>query len=78
MSTDTTALEKQSLEAHVDLCALRYHQLETRLVTLEVKMDLLQKDLTDGQKSLKSVIITTVSSLIASVLAVGVAIIFKL
>ena len=28
---DTTAIEKKSLEAHVELCAERYSQLELRL-----------------------------------------------
>lgn len=29
------SMEKQSLEAHVDLCALRYQSLDTRLNKLE-------------------------------------------
>jgi hypothetical protein len=37
--SDTTDLEKKSLEAHVDLCALRYAQLEARLDKLEQKFD---------------------------------------
>jgi len=37
--SDTTNLEKKSLEAHVDLCALRYAQLEARLDKLEQKFD---------------------------------------
>jgi chromosome segregation ATPase len=35
----TTENEKESLEAHVDLCALRYADLDTRLTKLEVKLD---------------------------------------
>jgi hypothetical protein len=38
----TTDLEKTSLEAHVDLCALRYQNLDARLVTLETKLDQIQ------------------------------------
>lgn len=32
---DTTDIEKKSLEAHVDLCALRYKHLETKLENVE-------------------------------------------
>lgn len=37
MSTDTTELEKKSLEAHVDLCAQRYRFLEEKLETMDEK-----------------------------------------
>lgn len=36
--TDTTDLEKKSLEAHVDLCAQRYRFLEEKLETVEEKI----------------------------------------
>jgi prefoldin subunit 5 len=35
MRTDTTEIEKKSLEAHVELCAERYRYLEEKLETLE-------------------------------------------
>ena len=35
----TTDLERQSLEAHVDLCAIRYDALEGRLSKVETKID---------------------------------------
>jgi hypothetical protein len=35
----TTENEKTSLEAHVDLCALRYQDLDSRLIRLEAKLD---------------------------------------
>jgi hypothetical protein len=35
----TTENEKTSLEAHVDLCALRYSDLDTRLGKVEAKLD---------------------------------------
>ena len=38
--SQTTSLERESLEAHVDLCALRYEQLDTRMNNLEVKVEL--------------------------------------
>ena len=35
MMTETTDIEKKSLEAHVELCAERYRFLEEKLETLE-------------------------------------------
>lgn len=37
--TDTTALEKKSLEAHVDLCAQRYHFLEEKITSMDEKIE---------------------------------------
>jgi predicted nucleic acid-binding Zn-ribbon protein len=37
--SDTTEIEKKSLEAHVELCAERYKHLETKLVSVDEKMD---------------------------------------
>ena len=42
--SDTTALEKKSLEAHVDLCAQRYKFLEEKLETIEDRMEQLEKN----------------------------------
>ena len=38
-TSPTTELEKDNLEAHVDLCALRYEQLDNRLGSLEKKVE---------------------------------------
>jgi hypothetical protein len=76
--SDTTSLEKTSLEAHVDLCAMRYGQLDARLTMLEVKMDAIQRDIQDGQKSLKTVLITSAGTIVASVLGLIVAILIKM
>jgi len=38
MST-TTEIEKKNLEAHVEICAERYKNLETKLENLEGRMD---------------------------------------
>jgi tetrahydromethanopterin S-methyltransferase subunit G len=38
MST-TTEIEKKNLEAHVEICAERYKNLETKLENLENRMD---------------------------------------
>jgi len=36
--SDTTEIEKKSLEAHVELCAERYRHLEHQLTALEEKI----------------------------------------
>lgn len=77
-TTPTTALEKTSLEAHVDLCALRYGQLDERLTALEGKVDTIHEDIVEGQKSLTKVIIGTAGTVIAGVLGVVVTILMKM
>lgn len=66
----TTKLEKESLEAHVDLCAMRYLQLDTRLTNLENKVDGIHTDIVEGQKSMTKVIIGTAGTVIAGVLSI--------
>ena len=65
----TTDLEKTSLEAHVDLCALRYKNLDERLSTLEDKVDNIHKDITDGQKSMTKVLIGAAGTIVAGLLS---------
>lgn len=77
-TTQPTSLEKQSLEAHVDLCALRYLQLDTRLTHLEEKVDEMHDDIIEGQKGLTKVIIGTAGTVIAGVLGVVVTILMKM
>lgn len=73
----TTALEKQSLEAHVDLCAMRYNQLDLRLKILEGKMDAVQKEIIDGSKSLKGVMITSAVTLLGGIIGLIITILMK-
>lgn len=74
---DTTDLEKTSLEAHVDLCAMRYAQLDQRLTTLETKVDAVQKDILEGQKSLKSTIIGGAITILGGLLSLTLTILMK-
>lgn len=73
----TTDLEKTSLEAHVDLCALRYGQLDQRLTNLEEKVDTIHTDIIEGQKSLSKVIITTAGTVVVGVLSIVATILLK-
>lgn len=74
---ETTSLEKQSLEAHVDLCALRYLQLDTRLTHLESKVEEIHDDIIEGQKSMTKVIIGTAGTVIAGVLGIVLTLLLK-
>jgi tetrahydromethanopterin S-methyltransferase subunit G len=78
VSTKPTSLEKESLEAHVDLCALRYEQLDQRLTSLENKVDNIHEDIVEGQKSLSKVIIGTAGTVVAGVLSIVVTILLKM
>jgi len=65
----TTSLEKESLEAHVDLCALRYQQLESRLTKIEDKVEDIHEDITNGNKSMVKVLIGATGTIIAGLLS---------
>lgn len=77
MANQPTSLEKTSLEAHVDLCALRYGQLDQRLSALEEKVTNIHEDILTGQKSLSKVIIGTTGTVIAGVVSIVVAILMS-
>jgi hypothetical protein len=48
----TTEIEKQNLEAHVEICAVRYASLEQKLSNLESRMDRVDEHLMDIKTSL--------------------------
>ena len=51
-----TEIEKQNLEAHVEICAVRYATLETKLNNLEKRMDKVEEYLIDIKTCLASVV----------------------
>jgi len=77
-SSPTTSLEKESLEAHVDLCALRYEQLDNRMTKLEQKVEHIHEDIVHGQKSMTKVLVGTAGTVIAAVASVIVTIMLKM
>lgn len=77
MATGTTELEKQNLEAHVDLCAIRYEQLEGRLGKVETKIDNIHDDMLQGQKSITKVLIGTAGTVVASLLSIVIVILMN-
>lgn len=52
---DTTAIEKKSLEAHVELCAERYRMLELKIESVDDKIAEMHRDI--------SAIATTVTNM---------------
>jgi phosphopantetheine adenylyltransferase len=45
-------IEKKSLEAHVEICAERYSNLESKLSNLETRMDTIEAHIVDIKDSL--------------------------
>lgn len=76
MST-ATEIEKESLEAHVELCAMRYSQLEIRLGNIEDKVSKLAVTIQESQTSMTKVMIGTAGTVIAGVLSTIVVILTK-
>ena len=64
-----TKLERTSLEAHVDLCAIRYDQLNKRLNTIEIKVGKLQQTIEKSHFSMVKVLIGTAGTVVAGVLS---------
>jgi hypothetical protein len=72
-----TDIEKENLESHVELCALRYQNLETRLGTIEAKVESLAGKIQDSQSSMSKVIIGATATIIAGLLSTVVTILMK-
>ena len=50
MATD---IEKKSLEAHVELCAERYEQLDKRLIGVETRMEKIEGHIVDIKEAIE-------------------------
>lgn len=76
-TTPTTDLERTSLEAHVDLCALRYGQLDQRLTSIESKVTTLQDTIEKSHLSMVKVLIGTAGTVITGVISVLIVVLTK-
>jgi hypothetical protein len=74
MSAD---IEKESLETHVELCALRYAQLENRLTSIEEKVGKLADAILDSKTSMTKVLVGTAGTVIAGLLSTVVIILMN-
>ena len=74
----TTELEKQNLEAHVDLCSERYKGLHDRLSAIEIRIGKMNEEMTQGHKSQTKTIIATAGTVVAGLLSTVVVILMKM
>ena len=73
-----TTLERENLEAHVDLCEQRYNNLELRLSKIETKVEHIHADITQGNKSMVKVIVGATGTIVAGLLSTIVVILLNL
>jgi len=73
----TAEIEKENLEAHVELCQQRYEVLESRLGSVETKVQTIHDDLNKSHHSLVKVIIGTSGTIIAGLLSTVVVILMN-
>jgi len=78
MSLKPTDIEKENLESHVELCALRYSALESRLTTIEEKVGNLQDVIEKSHLSTIKIVIGTAGTVVAGVLSTLVVVLTKM
>jgi hypothetical protein len=64
-----TQIEKENLEAHVELCAQRYDALEQRLGSVETKLGALHDTVEKSHLSTVKVLIGTAGTVIVGILS---------
>lgn len=71
-------IEKESLEAHVELCQQRYEVLERRLGTIETKVQAIHNDLIENRTSMTKVIIGSAGTIVAGLLSTIIVLLLKI
>lgn len=64
-----TDIEKENLEAHVELCAQRYDSMDKRLTNIENKVSMLQDTIEKSHLSMVKVLVGTAGTVVAGVLS---------
>lgn len=77
MSLKPSDIEKENLESHVELCALRYGELERRLSSIEDKVGKLASAIEESRGSMMKVLIGTAGTVVAGVLSLLVVLMTK-
>lgn len=62
--------ETEDLETHVSICHERYLTLDARLVKLEADVSEIKEDIVEGNKSLKTTIITTSGTILVALIGI--------
>lgn len=78
MALEPTDIEKTNLESHVELCALRYGSLETRLNAIERKVGDLQGVIEKSHMSTIKILIGTAGTVVAGVLSTLIVVLTKM
>jgi hypothetical protein len=73
-----TKIEKENLEAHVELCAQRYDALEKRLSSVESKLSALHDTVEKSSLNTVKILIGTAGTIIVAVLSLFGVIITKM
>jgi len=76
--SNPTAIEKENLEAHVELCAQRYDALEQRLTSVEGKISILQDTIEKSSLNTIKILIGTAGTIIVAILSLVGVIITKM
>ena len=73
-----TDIEKENLEAHVELCSQRYDALDRRLTSIESKVATLQDTIEKSHLSTIKVLVGTAGTVIVGILSTLAVIITKM
>lgn len=76
--SNPTQIEKENLEAHVELCAQRYDALENRLSSVEKKISTLQETIEKSSLNTIKILIGSAGTIIVAVLSLIGVIITKM
>ena len=70
-------IEKENLEAHVELCGYRFTQLDQRLTKIEGKVSLLQETIEKSHHSMIKVLVGTAGTVVAGVISTLIVVLQK-
>lgn len=71
-------IEKESLEAHVEMCAQRYESLEGRLSNIEKKVHEIYEEMIQSRVSMNKVIIGSAATVTAGLLTTIITLLMKI
>ena len=74
----TYKIEKESLEAHVDICAERYDRLEVRMDTLNDKVEKNSDLIASEASSTRKMVMGSAGTVIAALISIVVALVWMI
>jgi len=72
----TYKIERESLEAHVDICAERYDRLEVRMDTLNDKVEKNSTLIASEASSIRKMVMGSAGTVIATLISIVVALVW--